>query len=93
MTKKVDADRPAFTCSFSWQIRPFTSEAFIGCVRDCLSTCNIGHAVIGTHSFRKGGKIVCCHIRLSPDAIKLLGHWTFSCYQNYIKNDANTRFE
>lgn len=92
-TQGADLDGPAFVYKINGHFLPLTCEAFITRVRHCLALSGVNPSEIASHSFRRGGASFCYAIGLPTDSIKLLGDWRSSCYQSYIDNDANTRFQ
>lgn len=83
---------PAFVYVFNNEMKPLTSELFLERIRACLTQSNIDPSQYATHSFRRGGATFCYDIGLSSDAIKIAGNWKSNCYQRYLDNDTQTRY-
>lgn len=91
-TARANSGGPAFVFVSNGEFKPLTSELFLDRIRECLSKSGANPSDYATHSFRRGGATFCYSIGLSPDAIKIAGNWTSNCYQQYIDNDTQTRF-
>ena len=93
LTSGADLSGPAFVYPVNSQLKPVTSEIFIGRVRECLSSEAVNQLDIATHSFRRGAVSFSHLSGLSADSIKLMGDWRSGCYASYIDNSVTTRLE
>ena len=94
LTSGTDFSGPDFVFPVNPQLKPMTSEIFIGCVRECLSSEAVNQLDIATHHSFRLGAVSFSHLSgLSADSIKLMGDWRSGCYASYIDNSVTTRLE
>ena len=93
LTSGADLSGPAFVYPVNSQLKPMTTEIFIGRVRECLSSEAVNQLDIATHSFKQGADSFSHLSGLSADSIKLMGDWRSGCYVSYIDNSVTTHLE
>ena len=78
------ADDPLFSWQDNnWGIRPMVKAQVMECVNSILSTWDWG-TTFG-HSFRIGGASFSLSQKVSPEIVRVAGHWKSLAYETYIR--------
>lgn len=76
---------PALQYSNGGRMIPLSATIFLETIRRAMGGRGEGGLDLGTHGFRRGGATWAHACGLSPDTIKLLGHWRSNVYQRYLE--------